>query len=233
MTTPAPLVRAQAVGQRFRDTQALDGVDLDLAAGESVALLGPNGAGKTTLLRILAGVDRPASGEVTWQDATATVGWVPQRPAVYPKLTVRENLRLFVRLGAASDTAVGVEELLGHADLAEVADRPARHLSTGTLQRLNIACALAGRPRALLLDEPTSTLSPDQRLRLWEWIAAMRREQGMAVLFSTQSVGEAARNSDRCVVVVDGHPVFNGPVATLADGVDPEVAFLRLVEGAR
>ena len=138
---------ARGLRRRYRDFAALDGVDLDLRAGESVALLGPNGAGKTTLLTILAGVARATEGAVEWRDGAAPrVGWVPQRPALYPRLTTRENLRLFAALEGASDPEAAAEDLIARADLAEFADRPAAKLSTGTLQRLNLAIALAGRP---------------------------------------------------------------------------------------
>ena len=173
--------------------RALSDVDLELRRGQSVALLGPNGAGKTTLLSILAGVGRAGSGTLAWADGVEPrVGWVPQRPALYQRLSVRENLRLFAALEERGDAAAAAESLISRADLGAVADQLASRLSTGTLQRLNLAIALAGRPSVLLLDEPTATLSPDQRLRLWRWLDELRAEEGVALLFSTQSVNEAA-----------------------------------------
>jgi ABC-type multidrug transport system ATPase subunit len=215
---------------------ALEGVDLDLSAGESVALLGPNGAGKTTLLGILAGADRPGAGEVRVEPGR--VGWVPQRPALYGRLSVRENLRLFAALEGRPDPARAAEGLIARADLGEVADRRADRLSTGTLQRLNLAVALAGEPAALLLDEPTATLSPEQRVRLWAWLGELRAAQGMALIFSTQSVHEAARHADRLVVLAGGRVAFSGGVDELRAGAGEaeggedaaERAFLRLVE---
>ena len=215
---------------------ALDGVDLDLSAGESVALLGPNGAGKTTLLGILAGADRPGEGEV--RAAPGRVGWVPQRPAVYGRLSVRENLRLFAALEGRPEPGRAAEGLIARADLGEVADRRADRLSTGTLQRLNLAVALAGEPAALLLDEPTATLSPEQRVRLWAWLGELRDAEGLALLFSTQSVQEAARHADRLVVLTGGRVAFAGGVDELLAGAGEaagdddaaERAFLRLVE---
>jgi len=239
MGAPA-LLEARGLVRRYRRVTALDGVDLRLEAGESLALLGPNGAGKTTLLEILAGVARPTEGVLRWNggEGELSVGWVPQRPAVYVRLSARENLRLFAALEGAPDPAAEAERLLRRADLEAVADRPAGQLSTGTLQRLNLAIALAGRPSALLLDEPSATLSPDQRLRLWEWLAELRREDGLALVFSTQSVQEAARHADRMVVVDRGRAVFEGVMETLmqrygrpGDADADERAFLRLVEG--
>lgn len=234
-----PLLEARALVRRYRRFVALDGVDMRLMPGESVALLGPNGAGKTTLLELLAGVARPSEGSVAWHGDAVRVGWVPQRPAVYQRLTVRENLRLFAGLEGADDPAAEAGRLLERADLEAVADRAAGRLSTGTLQRLNLAVALAGRPAALLLDEPTATLSPDQRLRLWEWLGDLRATDGLALVFSTQSVQEAARHGDRMLVIARGRCAFAGGMPELLgrwgspdDAVDAdERAFLRLVEG--
>jgi len=252
-----PLLEARGLVRRFRRggalrragaTLALDDVGLTLEPGQSVALLGPNGAGKTTLLRLLAGVDRPDAGEVRWRlpdggdrprGARGHVGWVPQRPAVYPRLTTRENLRLFAALEGCADPPAEAERLLARADLGTWADRPAAELSTGTLQRLNLAVALAGAPVALLLDEPSATLSPDQRIRLWEWLGGLRAEEGLALVFSTQSVDEAGRHADRALVIARGRRAFEGTLDDLArtrgeaagsDGA--ERAFLALVEEA-
>jgi ABC-2 type transport system ATP-binding protein len=229
---------ARGLGRRYRGVVALQGVDVDLAAGESVALIGPNGAGKTTLLTILAGITRATSGGVEWAQGTAPrVGWVPQAPALYPRLTPRENLRLFAGLEGAADPAALADELIAHADLGGVADRPSGRLSTGTIQRLNLAIALAGRPSVLLLDEPTAALSPDQRHRLWAWLDALRA-QGTAVLFSTQSLDEATRRGGRLMVLTGGRLLFSGSSAELVsahgiggggDAEATELAFIRLV----
>ncbi len=240
VSSPAPsLLLGAGLSKRFRDVAALDDVTIALEAGAAVALLGPNGAGKTTLLRILAGASSPSSGRVSREAATASgIGWVPQMPAVYRRLTTRENLRLFAALESAPQPDAFTDELMARADLTRFADVRAGRLSTGTLQRLNLAIALAGRPQALLLDEPTATLSPDQVRRLWTWLDELRREDGLAVLFSTQSVDEAARYAERMVVLDNGRSVFAGTVAELvrdhgADGASAtdaaEEAFLNLV----
>jgi ABC-type multidrug transport system ATPase subunit len=231
---------ARGVGRSYRGVQALSDVDLELRSGQSVGLLGPNGAGKTTLLTILAGVGRAGAGTLAWADGVEPrVGWVPQRPALYQRLSVRENLRLFAALEQRGDAAARADSLIARADLGPVADQMASKLSTGTLQRLNLAIALAGRPTVLLLDEPTATLSPDQRLRLWRWLDELRAEEGMALLFSTQSVDEAQRHGDRLMVLVAGRLAFSGTAREMvaahgADGGgDAEVAegaFMRLLE---
>jgi ABC-2 type transport system ATP-binding protein len=230
---------ARGLRRRYRDFAALDGVDLELRPGESVALLGPNGAGKTTLLTILAGVGRASEGTVEWAEGVAPqVGWVPQRPSLYPRLTTRENLRLFAALEGAADPDAAAEGLIARADLGRFAEQSAAKLSTGTLQRLNLAIALAGAPSVLLLDEPTATLSPDQRHRLWAWLDELRRG-GMALMFSTQSVDEAMRHGGRIVVLAAGRLIFAGTAAELVrehgighgqDAEAAELAFIRLVE---
>jgi ABC-2 type transport system ATP-binding protein len=237
-TTPSLLLGA-GLSKRFRDVAALDDVTIALQQGAAVALLGPNGAGKTTLLRILAGASSPSAGSVNWEATTASdVGWVPHTPAVYRRLTTRENLQLFAALESVPRPDVFAEELLTRADLMQYADTRAGDLSTGTLQRLNLAIALAGRPAVLLLDEPTATLSPDQVRRLWTWLDQLRHDDGLAVLFSTQSVDEAARHGERMVVLNAGRSVFDGTAAELiaaygTAGVSEtdaaEAAFLNLV----
>jgi ABC-2 type transport system ATP-binding protein len=233
------LLLGAGLSKRFRDVAALDNVTIALQQGTAVALLGPNGAGKTTLLRILAGASSPSAGSVKWEAAAAVgVGWVPHTPAVYRRLTARENLRLFAALESAPQPDVLTEALLARADLMRFADTRAGELSTGTLQRLNLAIALAGRPSVLLLDEPTATLSPDQVRRLWTWLDELRYDDGLAVLFSTQSVDEAVRHSERMMVLNAGRSVFDGTAGELirtygTAGSDEtgaaEAAFLNLV----
>ena len=236
------LLLGAGLSKRFRHVAALDAVDITLETGDAVALLGPNGAGKTTLLRILAGVSAPSAGRLDHYEAHRTpVGWVPQQPAVYRKLSARENLRLFCALEGDNAPDALTEDLLDRADLRRFADQPAGELSTGTLQRLNLAIALAGRPAALLLDEPTATLSPDQVHRLWRWLDELRRDDGLAVLFSTQSVDEAARHGERMIVLNHGRAAFAGTAAELvaqhgragvSEADAAETAFLSLVGAA-
>jgi ABC-2 type transport system ATP-binding protein len=241
-TIGTPLLDARGLTRHYRHVTALNNVDLSIGPGDAVALVGPNGAGKSTLLNLLAGVERPSAGAVRWGSpgVPARVGWVPHDPALYSRLTVRQNLRFFARLEREADSRREVERLLDHADLREFADRPAAGLSTGTRQRLNLAIALVGRPSALLLDEPSATLSPDQRLRLWQWLSELRAEDGLALVFCTQSVAEADRYADRMVVLVRGQRAFDGTLAELLQAYpqDPgsrdaaEQAFIELIESA-
>jgi ABC-2 type transport system ATP-binding protein len=193
------LLRARGVARRFGAQVALEPSDIDVRAGESLALIGPNGAGKSTLLAILAGALEPTAGHVERVDRVR-VGWVPQRPALYERLTARENLELFAQLEGRGDPAA----LLARFDVP--ADRPALELSVGNRQRLNVALALLGDPRVLLLDEPTASLDPGQRRRLWEIVTALR-DGGGAVVFVTQNLEELELHADRVVAMQQGRLV--------------------------
>jgi ABC-type multidrug transport system ATPase subunit len=207
-----PLLAALAAARRYGSQIALEPTDFELRDGEAVALVGPNGAGKSTLLALLAGALEPSSGSVE-RRAGARIGWAPQRPAQYARLSPRENLELFARLdGGARPEQVG--ELLAEFELPD-GYALAGDLSVGNRQRLNLAIALLGDPGALLLDEPTAALDPEQRRRLWERLDA-QRETGVALLFVTQHGDEVERHADRVVALREGAIAFAGPVAEYA-----------------
>jgi ABC-type multidrug transport system ATPase subunit len=197
----APLLRALRVGRRYGEVEALAPTDLELAPGETVALVGPNGAGKSTLLAILAGAIEPGEGTV---ETHARVGWVPQRPAHYSRLSARENLELFAQLENVPDPRGAAAQMLERFGLP-AAQRPSGELSVGNRQRLNVALALLGEPRVLLLDEPTAALDPGQRRRVWEVVDALRADGG-AVCFATQNL-EEIEHATRTVVLQDGRVV--------------------------
>ena len=199
------LVRAAGVARRYGDIQALAPTDFELTAGETVALVGPNGAGKSTLLAVLAGALEPSTGTV---ETRARVGWVPQRPAHYTRLSARENLELFARLEGVRDAAASAEDLLTRFSLP-TDRRPSAELSVGNRQRLNVALSLLGDPQVLLLDEPTAALDPGQRRRVWEVVIALRGAGG-AVCFATQNL-EEVEHADRVLVLLDGRVVPSTP----------------------
>jgi ABC-type multidrug transport system ATPase subunit len=190
------LLLARGVARSFGRRVALHPTDLDLHEGELTSLVGPNGAGKSTLLSILAGALAPSEGTV---ERRARTGWVPQQSAHYGKLTARENLELFASL--EGDDRALVHKLLEAFDLPERVR--AGELSVGNRQRLDVAIALLGAPRVLLLDEPTASLDPEQRRRLWE-LAAQLRDDGGAVLVATHHHEELESHADRVLELVDG-----------------------------
>jgi ABC-2 type transport system ATP-binding protein len=210
LTSSAPLLAARGAARRFGHTSALEPVDLEVWDGEAVALVGPNGAGKSTLLALLAGALEPSAGTIERRKGVR-VGWAPQRPAQYGRLSARENLELFARLEGERDPSAAAERLLADFELPGEA-APSANLSVGNRQRLNLAISLLGSPAVLLLDEPTAALDPEQRRRLWERVAALRAAGG-AIVFATQNLEEVDRVADRVVVLRDGRLVFAGSVA--------------------
>jgi ABC-2 type transport system ATP-binding protein len=226
-----PAIAAGELTKRYGRRDALRGVSFEARAGEVVAVIGPNGAGKTTLLSILAGIQPPTSGTVS--RGPREVGWVPQSPAVYAKLSVAENLRLFARLEKVADPDAAVTAMLEQTGLADRAGDELGELSGGNRQRVNIAVGLLADPPVLLLDEPSSSLDPRQRERLWEFIGALAA-RGTAVVFSTHNVGEAERYADRVLVLADGEALFTGSPGDLealvgGDPRDFEAAFVRFL----
>ncbi len=216
-TELAPALTVRSLTRRFGARAALKHVSFELWPGELVAVIGPNGAGKTTLLSILAGVLAASEGEVQ-RPTKQPCGWVPQQPALYAKLSVVENLRLFARLERIRDPESAVARMLGEAALADRAHDEVGRLSGGNQQRVNIAIGLLSAPPVLLLDEPSSSLDPRQRERLWEFIGSLR-ERGTTVVFSTHNVFEAERHADRVLLLVDGELLFTGTAAELEQTV--------------
>ena len=210
MSGETPLLAARGASRRFGRTAALHPVEVEVWDGEAVALVGPNGAGKSTLLSLLAGALEPSEGTIERRKGVR-VGWAPQRPAQYGRLSARENLELFARLEGEHDPSVAAEGLLAEFGLPGKA-KPSSELSVGNRQRLNLAIAMLGDPEVLLLDEPTAALDPDQRRRLWDRATALR-EAGGALVFSTQNMEEVERMADRVAALRDGRLVFTGSAA--------------------
>jgi ABC-2 type transport system ATP-binding protein len=176
--------------------------------------VGPNGSGKSTLLAILAGALPPTAGTVAQPESEAPVGWAPQRPAQYGHLSPRENLELFARLAGLPDATGAASAMLEQMGLRREHGRADR-LSVGNQQRLNLALALLGEPRVLLLDEPTASLDPARRSVLWRLLDGRRRD-GDAALLATHSLEEVERLADRVVVLLEGRVVFAGSPADVA-----------------
>jgi ABC-2 type transport system ATP-binding protein len=229
------VLEVDGLSKSFGERVALRDVSLEVRSGELLAVLGPNGAGKTTLLSILAGITRADSGRVT--SANGDVGWVPQQAGLYRRLTVEENLRLFAHMEGVTELEGTVGRMLDQTGLADRRHDPVSSLSGGNQQRINIAIGLLGNPQVLLLDEPSSGLDPSQRVRLWEFVAALA-EAGTTVIYSTHQIEEASHYGDRLVVLADGETIFDGGFEELrraagprpeGSAADPENDFVRFL----
>jgi ABC-2 type transport system ATP-binding protein len=238
-----PLLRVDRVTKSYGDTAAVRDLTLHVRRGEALGLLGPNGAGKSTLMQLIAGILAPDTGRITVGAARdphlphsrEAIGFVPQALAVYPKLTVAENLRFFGRLhGLRGDLLERrVRAGLELADLVARSGTRAHALSVGMQRRLNLACAVLHAPALLLLDEPTVGIDPQARNHIFETIEQLKAE-GTTLLYSTHLMEEAARLCDRIAIVDRGQILSIGTVAGLvaAHGglssveieVDPESA---------
>jgi ABC-2 type transport system ATP-binding protein len=236
MALDAPALVVEGVHKSFGDREAVRDVSFAVARGELLAIIGPNGAGKTTLLTMLAGIRPPDSGTVTQQgpNADKRIGWVPQQTAVYSKLTVAQNLRLFARLEKVEDLEATVQRMLEQTALQERADDELSSLSGGNRQRVNIAVGLLADPPVLLLDEPSGALDPRQRQRLWSFITSLT-DRGTSVVFATHDISEAERHAHRVLVLADGDLLFDGPPTELhaisgaAPDEDMEQAFVAFL----
>jgi ABC-2 type transport system ATP-binding protein len=229
------VLSAVALSKSYGELQALRDVSFEIDAGELVAVVGPNGAGKTTLLSILAGTQRPSSGSVS--RAPREVGWAPQQSALYSKLSVAENLELFARLEKLADPDAAVRRMLEQTGLGDRASDLVGSLSGGNRQRVNVAIALLAEPPVLALDEPTASLDPGQRERIWTFIRG-RTDRGTTVVFSTHNLGEVQRYATRVLVLAGGRLLFDGtPRALLLtqgddERGDLELALVGFLEGA-
>lgn len=197
------MLRLDGVGRRYPNgTVALAGASLTVADGEFVALLGPSGCGKSTLLRLIAGLDRPDEGTVTW-DRVPQLGVVFQDPTLLPWASALDNVRLPLRLDGvpgAEQTrrAVAALDRVGLAGFE--AARP-RELSGGMRMRVSLARALANAPGVLLMDEPFAALDEFTRHTLQDDLRRMWRDAGCSVVFVTHSIYEAAYLASRVVLM--------------------------------
>jgi ABC-2 type transport system ATP-binding protein len=204
----------------FGKTRALDGLELTMQPGQVMAVLGPNGAGKTTFISLVATLLRPDAGtlHVAGNDVARNpaavrrlVALAGQDAAVEPTMTGRENVEMVARLFGQSapssrSAAAAVLERMG---LSDAADRTVRTYSGGMRRRLDLGASLVGRPRLLLLDEPTTGLDPRSRLELWEVIRALVAD-GTDVLLTTQNLDEADHLAAQIAIVDHGRVVASG-----------------------
>jgi ABC-2 type transport system ATP-binding protein len=225
-------VRGTGIRHRFGHTVAVDGVDLEVAAGTVFGLLGPNGAGKTTAIRMITTLLPAPTGtiEVFGVDVARyklagrrLIGYVPQQLSADGLLTGRENVALFARLFDVprAHRRQIVDAALESVGLADVANRIAGTYSGGMIRRLELAQALVNAPRLLVLDEPTIGLDPIGRASVWERIADVRASTGMTVLVTTHYMDEADQHCEQIALMHHGQIRARGTPAELKAGLGP------------
>jgi len=224
---PHPALRVRNLRKAFADATAVDGLDLEVRAGECFGLLGPNGAGKTTTIEICEGLTAADSGQVevlglTWAtqagELRQRLGIQLQDTQLSDKLTVTETLRLFRSFFRRGPE---VAEVIARVQLEEKAASRVGGLSGGQKQRLALACALAGDPDFLFLDEPTTGLDPQARRQLWDLIERFRAS-GRTILLTTHYMDEAERLCDRVAIMDHGKTIAQGTPRELIASIGGE-----------
>jgi ABC-2 type transport system ATP-binding protein len=216
-------IHAQGLTKRFRGVPAVDGVDLEVRAGEIYGFLGPNGAGKTTTMRMLLGLVRPDAGSIRLfgRDPRADrlaalrdVAGIVEEPRLYPYLSGRRNLRVLAALDRGREPAAAVEEALELVELRDRADDRVSEYSQGMRQRLGLAACLIRRPRLLLLDEPANGLDP-AGIRFLRRLLHGLAGDGLAVFLSSHLLAEVQELCRRVAVISDGRVVREGELDEL------------------
>ena len=227
-------VDIEGIRKNFGGLRALDGVNLHIKTGEIYGLLGPNGAGKTTIIRAIVGLVAPDAGTVTVLgrrmpdvDNLRNVGYMTQQAALYPGLSVEENLDFFAAINGAEKQ--GVTDALKLVRLDDRRKSVVATLSGGMRQRCSLACALVHKPKLLLLDEPTVGVDPQLRVQFWEDFRRMA-ENGTTIIVSSHVMDEAER-CQRLGLIQYGKMLAEGSpneVRALAGTNNLEEAFLKL-----
>ena len=246
MPQTSPLIEMRQLVKRYGEKAAVDGVSLEVHAGEIFGFLGPNGAGKTTTIKVIVGLLQPTSGTVRVGghdvqkeplQAKASSGYVPDEPHLYPKLTGRELLRFVGDLYGVTGEQVErrIDELLRLFDLTPAADDTLDSYSHGMRQKTALAAALVHDPKVLVLDEPTVGLDP-KSARLIKDLLRQMAERGAAVFLSTHILEIAENMCDRIGIINQGRLIASGTMAelrSLGKGESSlEDIFLSLTGGA-
>jgi ABC-2 type transport system ATP-binding protein len=217
-------VRGRGITKSFGDVVALDGVDLDVAAGQIHGIVGPNGAGKTTLLGILLGLAFADSGSLEvlgapvgrGQAAPDGVTGFVDGPGLYPSLTARGNLAALAGLRGRGAPTAGIDELLEQVGLTDVADDKVRGFSLGMRQRLGLAAALLSKPRLLVLDEPANGLDPAGKRHVHRTLTRLAAD-GVTVILSSHRMDDLEELCSEVTILATGRVTFSGPLSKLAD----------------
>jgi ABC-2 type transport system ATP-binding protein len=237
-------VELAGVTHRFAGTAAaaLEDVSAAIPAGCITGLVGPDGAGKTTLMRLMAGLLLPSAGSLqvgglnpvsAGDELRVMLGYMPQKFGLYEDLTVQENLNLYADLRGVvgAERAASFARLLAFTDLEAFTDRPAGKLSGGMKQKLGLACVLLGRPRILLLDEPSVGVDPISRRELWRMVKALTAD-GLSVVWSTSYLDEAER-CQHILLMNAGRLAYAGPPAALAERMAGRSVQIAAITGNR
>jgi spermidine/putrescine ABC transporter ATP-binding subunit len=221
-------LRLEGLSKAFKEVKAVDGLSLDIEAGEFLSLLGPSGCGKTTTLRMIAGLETPDDGRVVLGDEEITylppyrrnIGMVFQDYALFPHMTVNDNVAfgLQMRKVPSADAEKRVQRALEMVHLGGLGKRKPSQLSGGQQQRVALARALVIEPELLLLDEPLSNLDAKLRAEMRVELGLIQREIGITTLFVTHDQEEALTLSDRIVVMRDGRIVQMGSPSGIYEG---------------
>ncbi|MFL9825192.1 ABC transporter ATP-binding protein [Rhodoplanes sp. SY1] len=243
------LLEVESLSKSYAGVQAVRDVSFELDRGEILALIGPNGAGKSTCFNMLNGQIRPDAGTIRI-DGEPTVGKPPravwrmgvgrtfQITATFASMTVRENVQVALLShahalrrfwGSAAKDADEADRLLGLVGMGAYAERAAAELAYGDLKRLELAIALANRPRLLLMDEPTAGMAPKERIELMRLTAEIARREGIGVLFTEHDMDVVFEHADRLMVLSRGMLIAEGPPAEVRR--DPQVQAIYLGEG--
>ena len=232
------LIVARGLTKTYGDFVAVDGIDFDVAKGESFGFLGPNGAGKSTTMRIIGATSVRTSGtltilgkdpEINGPQIRAHLGVVPQQDNLDSELTVSENIFIYGRYFGLSSSFINkkIPELLEFAQLEEKKDTKVEALSGGMKRRLTIARSLVSEPDILMLDEPTTGLDPQARHILWDRLFRLK-EQGVTLLITTHYMDEAEQLCDRLIVMDKGKIMAeNSPAQLIKDYSTKEVLEVR------
>jgi ABC-2 type transport system ATP-binding protein len=238
------MIEMKSVTRNYGKKVAVDGLDLQVPAGQLFAFLGPNGAGKTTTIKMMVGLLQPTQGHIEIcgydvvrdsREANLRTGYVPDEPYLYDKLTGREFLKFMAELYGLppADAAQGIDKQIDQFGLTEFVDQMAESYSHGMKQRLVFASALLHRPSVLIVDEPMVGLDP-RSMRLVKDILREETRQGSTVFMSTHTLAVAEEISDRIGVITNGHLLFLGTVADLRTRMSSdeslEQLFLALTE---
>lgn len=221
----ASAIRTVGLTKQYDGTVVVDGLHLDIAAGEVFGLLGPNGAGKTTTILMLLGLTEPSGGsmEILGLDprrhpleVKRRVGYLPDAVGFYDDLTGRQNLRFTARLNQIDDMEERIDFLLDEVGLAHAGDQPAGEYSRGMKQRLGLADALVKDPSILILDEPTTAIDPEGVAEILDQIRHLAVDEEVTVLLSSHLLNQVQAVCDRVAIFVTGSVVAQGTPHELA-----------------